>query len=290
MSNFINKNINNQIVVKTVKIYFRKDNARAQKWEKQVAAWLRENHPKVKIVSEKPEALIVLGGDGTILEAVHAYEKDNPIILGLNLGHVGFLAAVREEKDFLTGLDNFFRGNYELTERMRVRAVVVRNGKTVAETSALNEIVAKHLFGVVNLEVNINDHPFQFVHGDGVMVSTSTGSTAYNLSAHGPIVMPNIKCLILKELLDHDIPTPSVVIKHDHKISIKIDSFREQGKFTLAGSSEKADVVLIADGQSFVTLRPGDLITITKDDKLIPFVELEANYFLKSLQEKFAFK
>lgn len=276
--------------VKNVKIYFRKDNNQAQKWQKQIVDWLKENYSKVKVVNERPDVVIVLGGDGTILEAVHAHEKDNPIILGLNLGHVGFLAAVREEKDFLSGLANFFQGNFSLTERMRVRAFVKRDGKNIFETSALNEIVAKHLFGVVNLEIGINDHPFQFVHGDGVMVSTSTGSTAYNLSAHGPIVMPSIRCLILKELLDHDIPTPSVVIKHDHKISIKIDSFREQGKFSLANSDEKADVVLIADGQSFFILRPGDLITILRDERLVPFVELEPNYFLKSLQEKFAFK
>ena len=292
--------------IKKVKIYFRGDNGKAVQWQEKIKNWLKKNYPEIKIDSPKqsqPQVVIVLGGDGTILEAVRLHDQNNPIFFGLNLGHVGFLAAVRGEKDFLTGLEKLLKGDYEVIEKMQLSAEVARNGKVIFQTYALNEAVVKHLFGVVNLEVSINDHLFQTVHGDGVMVSTATGSTAYNLSAHGPIVMPNIKCLILKELLDHDIPTPSVVIKHDNKVSIKIISFREQGKFMLTnpstGSSteahskslgQAADVVLIADGSKIFPLKAGDEVVICKHSELVRFAELEKNYFLKSLQEKFSFK
>ena len=143
---------------------------------------------------------------------------------------------------------------------------------------------------MVELEVTVQGYPIQYVHGTGVLIATATGSTAYNLSAHGPIVMPDIECLIITELLDHNIPTPSVVIKPDQEIVIRVLDFRKQGNLSLAKTNEKIDVVLSADGNHLFPLEPGDKIFIHRSPNLVKFAEFEKNYFFKSLQEKFAFK
>ena len=123
------------------------------------------------------------------------------------------------------------------------------------------------------------------------MVATATGSTAYNLSAHGPIVMPDIKCMVLTEIMDHNIPTPSIVIKRDREVEIKVLEFRRRGLLKIAKSGEPADVLITADGGERLTaLQKGDLIKIQRSPGLIKFAELERAYFFKSLREKFGFR
>lgn len=225
-----------------------------------------------------------------MLEAARKYQKIGAVILGLNLGHVGFLASVRKAQDFLPALTKFFKGQYKITERLMIAAEVKRRGRIVFATEALNEIVIKNLLGMVELQTKVAGHPVQEVRGTGVLIATATGSTAYNLSAHGPIIMPDIKCLIITELLDHSIPTPSVVVKYHHPIKVKVRHFRKSGLISLSKTKQKIDVLLIADGETVFPLEKGDEIAIQSSPRLIKFAELEKHYFFKSLQEKFGFK
>ncbi len=225
-----------------------------------------------------------------MLEAARKYQKIGAIILGLNLGQVGFLASVRKTQDFLPSLTNFFKGKYKITERMMITAEVRRKGRIVFSTEALNEIVIKNPLGMVELQTKVAGHPVQEVRGTGVLVATATGSTAYNLSSHGPIIMPDIKCLVITELLDHSIPTPSVVVKYHYPIKIKIAHYRKNGLISLSKTNQKIDVLLIGDGESIFPLEKGDEILIQSSLNLIKFAELEKHYFFKSLQEKFGFK
>ena len=96
----------------TVSFLYRSDNKVALVWEKKIDQWLKKKYPKVKITNKNGKVVIVLGGDGTILEAARKYQNHGSKILGLNLGQVGFLASVREEKNFLAGLGKFFQGKY----------------------------------------------------------------------------------------------------------------------------------------------------------------------------------
>lgn len=280
----MNKEINR------ISFFYRADNPPASSWEKKIKAWLKRKYPAIRLVKNNPQALIVLGGDGTILEAARKYMKINPIIFGLNLGHVGFLASARKPKKFLPSLDNFLKGNYWIVNRMMMNAAVYRKGKQIFATSSLNDVAIQNPLGMVEIEASIEDHPFQYIHGTGALISTATGSTAYNLSAHGPIVMPDLNCFILTELLDHNIPTPSLVIKQDKKISLKIISFRKRGLLSIANTHEKVDVILAADSENIFPLEEGDVVNISRSPRLVRFGEIEKNYFLKSLQEKFAFK
>lgn len=271
----------------------------AEKLKKKLTEWLKKHYPKIQLLKENslpktkklsPDLLIVLGGDGTIIEAAQKYQRFNPLIFGLNLGHVGFLASVRDRKNFISGLRKVIRQKFHTFPRLMIKAVLMRRGKNIFSTYAMNDITIQSLFGMVDLRVSIASHPIQFIHGNGVLVSTATGSTAYNLSAHGPIVMPDIKCMILTELMDHGIPTPSMVVKRTQTITIEIENFRKKDRFLIRESGDMADVILAADIERVVALKKGDKIIIKKSDRFARFVELEKNYFFKSLQEKFTFR
>lgn len=285
-------------VLSTFHIFYHPDNKRAISWAIRINIFIKKQFPHLKSNSKKPDVVIVLGGDGTILEAARKYHELGSVILGLNLGNVGFLASVREEKDFLIALNDFLDGKFGIVERMMLSAQVQRKGKIVFTAEALNEIVVKNPLGMVELQARIAGHPVKDIKGTGILVATATGSTAYNLSAHGPIVMPDIKCFIVTELLDHSIPSPSLVVKYSNTINIEVVSFRERGLISLSktlrlGSGQagkKIDVLLVADGESVFPLQEKDEVIIKSSPHLVKFAELEKNYFFKSLQEKFGFK
>ena len=275
--------------IKTFHVFYRPGNKRALVWAKKINALIKKSFPRLKENLKKPDIVIVLGGDGTILEAARKYHELGSIILGLNLGYVGFLASVRDEKGFIKALNDFFSGKYGIIERMMLSAQVVRKGKTVFSAEALNEVVIKNPLGMVELQAKISGHPVKHIRGTGLLVSTATGSTAYNLSAHGPIIMPDIKCIIITELLDHSIPSPSVVVKYNNEVIVKIVSYRKTGVLSLTKNKQKVDVLMMADGESIFPLEEKDEINIKSSPHLVKFAELEKNYFFKSLQEKFGF-
>lgn len=275
--------------IKSIGIYFRPDSLIAKTWAKKIEHFLEKKYPKIKLNQKKPDVLIVLGGDGTILEAVRICQKTNSVILGLNLGTTGFLSSVRKSTNFLSSLDRLLKGDYSLTEHILLNTTIHRKGKTVFNTTALNEIAVINPLGIVEIEVIVNDYSFQSVRGTGMIIATSTGSTAYNLSAHGPAVMPDLKALILTKLLDHNIPTPSVVLKDDRKIVLKILHFRKRGLLRTVDSQKTVDVMLVADGEIIYPLIEGDKIHVDRFRRQIKFVRFETNYFIKSLREKFFF-
>ena len=275
--------------IQTIRFFLREDNELAISWRDKIRDLLRADYPEIQEVQKKPDLILALGGDGTILEAARRFHHEQTAIFGLNLGTVGFLASVREPEDFLDGVKTLFNGEYSTHDRMMLEAEIFRNGTSLFKASAMNDVVIQNLLGMVELKVSVEGHPFQTIRGSGVLISTATGSTAYNLSAHGPVLMPDIKGMIITELLDHNIPTPSLVIKHDRKITIKVVSFRERGVLTLTESGKPVDVLLLADTETTYPLNEGDEIVISKSPYLITFAEIEKSYFFKSLSQKFAF-
>lgn len=271
-------------------LFYREDNRRAVNCAKKIKTWLDSKNISTTEEVLSAEVIIVLGGDGTILEAARIVKQKNAIIIGLNLGNVGFLASVREEKYFFIALEKFFNGDYKAVKRTTLLTEVIRNGKKVFSASAVNEVLVHNLLGVVELEVGIGGYGIQSVRGSGILVSTATGSTAYNLSAHGPIISPDIQCLVITELLDHGLPTPSIVIKPEHSVEIIVGDFREHHLLASQNGRESIDVLLQADGDTTFPLRKKDKITISGSPQLVTFAELEDNYFFKSLREKFSFR
>ncbi|MDP2668302.1 MAG: NAD(+)/NADH kinase [bacterium] len=278
-------------MIKRASIYWWHDNPKAARWAGKIDAWLKKKYPKIKLDEKNPQVLIVLGGDGTILDAAQRFRKGSPLIIGLNLGFVGFLASVREPKNFFKALDKFLEGHFKVAERMMIGVEVFRKRKSIFISHAINEVVLQNLLGLVEIEVNIDGHSVQYVRGTGIMAATATGSTAYNLSAHGPIVMPDIKCMILTEIMDHNIPTPSIVVKRDREINLKVVNFRKRGLLRISATDKPVDVILSVDGsENIFPLEVGDVIKIRRSPGLIKFAELESAYFFKSLREQFAFR
>src|SRR3989338_6276929 len=268
---------------KKISFYYRTDVEKTVKCQRKIEIWITKNSPKTRILpantvpknkKNAPQLLVVLGGDGTILEAAQRFQPWNPLILGLNLGHVGFLASVREEKNFIRGVAHVFHKKYRAVPHMLIRASLFRRGKKIFSSDALNDIAVQNLWGLVDIEVLVDGHPTQYIHGNGVLISTATGSTAYNLSAHGPIVIPDIKCMIITELLDHNIPTQSLVIKWNRTIKIKVLNFRKKDTFSISQSGQSADAILACDCATITPLEPSDEIIITKSRREFNFAEL----------------
>jgi NAD+ kinase len=272
-----------------INFFYRKENKAALYWAGKIRNHISGKYPRVSFVIKNPDVLMVLGGDGAILEAVRRYHHgSNPMIFGFNLGNVGFLASVRESKNFIKSIDQFLNGRFSISERIILNAEVLREDRKVFSGEVLKEIVAQSILGMVDLEVLVGNTGIRKIRGSGVIVATATGSTAYNLSAHGPIVMPNIKCLIITEVMDHNIPTPSIVVKYNEEVTIKINGFRQKGILSIYKSKKKVDVILMADGDKVFPLQKRDIIKIKSSDHLARFVEVEPNYFFKSLKDKFS--
>lgn len=276
-------------MIRSVQIFFRPDNEEAEAWAKDVRQWLADRYPKVKQTA-KPDLVIALGGDGTILEAARKYQKTDAAILGLNIGTIGFLAAASTPSEFLPTLQKALENKFTVMERNMVEAKVMRTGKVVYQANALNDIAITSPINIVNLQILIDDHSYQFIRGSGVLISTATGSTAYNLSAAGPIVMPGLKCLVLTELLDHNLPTPSLVVEPSRTIRVVVEDFRSQKLLRLNNSSQAADVVIAADGSDVFPLEKSDEVIVQQSAKHSRFVVTNKNHFFTSLQDKFALK
>jgi NAD+ kinase len=279
-------------ILNKICFYSRPDNDEAKKWQLKIESWLTDKYPRIKIAKDEDEteAVIVLGGDGTIMEAVRRYAKQDVVILGLNLGQLGFLSSIDSPDDFIPMLDRFLRGDYKTISGLTIKGDVIREGKTIFSADAFNEIVIQSPLGMVEIGVDIGGEEIQKIRGSGVLVSTPFGSTAYNLSAHGPVVVPGIPCLILTELFDHSLPTPSVVVPADEVIDLVVKDFRERKLLKVTASDEYADVLFIADGIALFVLKQGDKIQITHAQSAFRLAELQPNHFFRSLHNKFEFK
>ncbi len=273
--------------IKKLAFFHRGTDPRAAHWEKKITTWLKKNFPRVIIARKKPDAVIVLGGDGTILEA--ARHDQRPIIFGLNLGRVGFLASAREPSDFLRALQKFLKGEYKPVPHMMLAAEVFRKNKKIFSASTLNDFAIENPIGMVELAVKIENETVQNIHGTGVLIASPTGSTAFNLSAHGPIIVPDIRAIIISEILDHSIPTPSMIVKPDTRITVEVVGFRKRG-LLMTKDYKEAEVLLISDGEIAFPIQVGDEVRLTRSPKLVTFAEVEKNYFFKSLKEKFYFR
>ncbi|MDD6189660.1 MAG: NAD(+)/NADH kinase [Clostridiales bacterium] len=215
-----------------------------------------ENFKYPELISRDPEAdagdsdmLICMGGDGTILSCSKLAAKAGIPVLGINYGHKGFIAAL--EPDEMELLDGILNGSFETEDRMMISARVIRNGETVFSDFGLNETVIKSAAShPVRVTVFGDGVEITAFSGDGIIIATPTGSTAYSMSAGGPIVEPNAENLILTPICAHALNAKTVVLKGSRKVNVEL------------GSS--VDAVLSVDGNCPFAVYPGDEIEITK--------------------------
>lgn len=280
--------------IKSIGIYFRDSVSEAEQINARLEKLIKTNGltliTKEQIQNSKPDLVLVLGGDGSILEAVQKFVSFDPLFLGLNLGNVGFLAGIRGKNDFETGLAKVISGEAKIKTKNLLASSILRDQQTIDNQLVLNEIVVQSLLGIVSIDVLLDSQKIFSIFGSGVMISTATGSTAFNLSAHGPILTPEVDGIIITKLLEHNIPTPSIITSGKEQITMIIKDFRKTDRIYLKEDNEPVDVVMSLDGQSITRMLPGDKIAVSKAGKPARFIELESNYFIRSLQEKFNLK
>ncbi|MHC4838502.1 MAG: NAD(+)/NADH kinase [Planctomycetota bacterium] len=172
-------------------------------------------------IASRPDLVIVLGGDGALLAASHRLGQRRVPVMGVNLGKVGFLAAVAPER-LATVMDLLFAGKVRTEDRAMMRFRVRRDGEVVLDSHVLNEIVISRSAkrSMIQLDLIDERRPVASFSGDGVIVSTATGSTAYNLSAGGPILAPSLEALVVQPLAPYALGIRSLVLRNDRQFKI----------------------------------------------------------------------
>ena len=225
------------------------------------------------------ECLISLGGDGTFLRAARYCFKRGIPLLGINVGNLGFLAEV-SLNDFRNAIDKLLAGNYKIEERMLLELELSRNGKIIKDKDlafiALNEFtINRNLMSkIIDLEILINDFKFINFRADGLIIATPTGSTAYSLSAGGPIVEPKNQVIILTPLCAHNLFTRSMVLNTENKIEIQIKTKNDNDCLSIDGIKQK------------INIKSGDILKIKKSKLKLNLVTFDNNAFFKSFKEK----
>lgn len=217
------------------------------------------------------DLLITFGGDGTIVRAIRIVAQARVPLLGVNMGRLGFLAEV-DPADIEKALPALLEKQYTVEERMMLRAELFRKGEMIASADAINDVVMARgrVSRTVRIAVDVDGHHVFSPTCDGIIVSTPTGSTAYCLSAGGPIVAPDLHCLTMVPIAAH------LGIAH----ALVVPAHRCLGLELLKGS----EAALTVDGQLDVPLEPGDRLCCSASENVARFVRLSQNgYFYETV-------
>lgn len=224
-------------------------------------------------VPEDCEMVLVFGGDGTLLGVARGMTQSIPI-LGINMGRLGFLAQ-SEQTDIDDMVHRVVHREYDIEQRIMLEATVMRNGQVVSRLNGLNDAgIAKASFArMVTLEIFVDDMYVDAYSGDGVIVSTPTGSTAYSLSCGGPIVSPHLSVMLITPICPHTLVARPIVIDGNQEIQI-------------VPHVNHDDISLTMDGQVGVRLIPGDIVRIRKSDVVASLVKWRDHQFFSLLRTK----
>ncbi|MDD2981316.1 MAG: NAD(+)/NADH kinase [Hespellia sp.] len=233
-----------------------------------------EGHIIPETVPEEMDYIIVLGGDGTLIRAARELHDYNVPLLGVNLGTLGYLAEL-EIADLEDGLLKVMHQQVNIETRMMLKATL-SDGR---EGIALNDIVVSREGGlrVIHFRICVNGMQLNRYQADGIIISTPTGSTGYNLSAGGPIVEPTAFMIVITPICSHALNTSSIVLSSEDVIEIEIEDSQH-------GIEERAAVSL--DGGHFSTLITGNRVKIECAKKTTKLVKLSKESFLKTMHMK----
>jgi NAD+ kinase len=219
---------------------------------------------------------IVLGGDGSILRAAEVLREKPAPILGVNLGHVGFMAEA-EKDEINQALDSVMSGKFKVRERTTLNVSVKQGNKEIFKTWALNEVAVEKNARERMIEVvlEVEKRPLSSFGCDGVLVSTATGSTAYAFSAGGPIVWPNVDAFVVVPISAHALFARPFVIDNDSSVAIEI-------------LQRSAGGVISCDGRRTFELEPGARVEISRGSQSVDMVTLSDEPFADRLVRKFS--
>ncbi|MCI8408105.1 MAG: NAD(+)/NADH kinase [Lachnospiraceae bacterium] len=229
-------------------------------------------------IPKDTQCVIVLGGDGTILQAANDLAATRLPILGVNLGNLGFLADI-EENRLIPAMDKLIANQFVMEERMLLEGSYQdESGKEIKQL-ALNDIVINkgHYYHLVCVKVYINGKLLDFYIADGVVISSPTGSTGYNLSAGGPVMLPTMEGIIITPICPHSLNNRSLVVSAKDEVVVEIGNVKEE---------KKDEGILIIDGMIQRTMYTGESISIQKAEKNTRFIKLNGANFLEIFHNK----
>jgi len=239
-----------------------------------------EKHLKHDHELDTIDFAIVLGGDGTIIHSARRLAQHGLPILGINIGSLGFLNQI-EQHEWKESLSQVLEGKYDIQDRMMLETITYNSveGTSSQGSFALNDVVISRmaLSRMVGFSVFVNDEFVSHYSSDGVIISTPTGSTAYNLSAGGPILAPNGDTLVLTPICPHSLAARSIVLSSGDVIRITFEHNRRLWE---------NDLMMTVDGQEGVKLTGDTEIIVKKADLKTKLLKLEGHNFYKVLRHK----
>lgn len=256
--------------MKRVGIYAKRNHPDVARLAKEAAEWLAERKIDVYLEEELAasmeqsggypggaipalvDLIVVLGGDGTLISVARQIGDLRIPILGVNLGSLGFLTEITLS-EFFPVLQDVLNGKFKLSHRIMLEAVVRREGKPVGRFRVLNDVVINKgaLARILDMKASVNDDYLTTFRADGLIISTPTGSTAYNLAAGGPIVYPGLQCLLISPICPHMLTNRPIIVSDGATVKIEVNFEDEEVMFT-------------ADGQVGMKLQGGDIVEVRK--------------------------
>lgn len=216
---------------------------------------------------------ITVGGDGTIIHAAKYAARFDKLLIGVNVGRLGFAADI--EIDGISELTRILDGDYSVEERVLFDVEVIKNGVSKSYLAVNDAVIARgQLSKIIDLQVTLDDEEIAKYRADGLLFSTPTGSTAYSLSAGGPIIAPQLDCILMTPVCPHSLFSRSVIFDGNSvlTVSVKIPS--------------ECCCVLTIDGEKNIDILADDIVKIKKSDLKLKFVSINKRNFYRKLNEK----
>jgi NAD+ kinase len=232
-----------------------------------------------KSLAKKVDFIIVFGGDGTYLSAARLMQDVSLPILGVNMGTLGFLTEVRKEEAIDVVNRIFTTGKFSISERRMLEVSLIRKNKTVLKSLVVNDAVVSKgaIARIIGVKINVDGEWANTVRADGMIISTPTGSTAYSLAAGGPIVMPQLGCMLLTPICAHGLTQRPLLLPDTVTVDLMIEHM-------------PGHVFLTLDGQEAIDLKDGDLIRVSRFKKHgIKLVNAPNRNYFSLLRDKLNF-
>ena len=231
-------------------------------------------YAEIEDAFKNADMAVVLGGDGTLIRASkYAIKYDVPI-LGYNIGNLGFLVELEKgEKDELSKI---FTDEYEIENRIMLHVSVSRNGEEIFKSTALNDVAVSRgvISKMTHLKLSVDNKYVSDYYADGIVIATPTGSTAYSLSAGGPVVAPNLDVMIITPICAHTVTSRPMVISDKSTVDISVDIYHSE------------DVVVMCDGERGIELKSSDVVTVTKEERCAKLIRFGKRSFFDVLHQK----
>ena len=226
----------------------------------------------ITLQASDADMVVTFGGDGTILKTARAVAEYEVPIIAVNMGDMGFMAEL--EPNEIDGIRRVMNGDYKIVSRIMLDVSLSRDGETIFEDFALNDIVIKGINKVITLELFGDDNAIASFTGDGAVIATPTGSTAYSMSAGGPIVEPDASNIIITPICPHVLTAKSFVLAPERVVRVVL------------GGRKVNTTVMTVDGQDITSFKEGDELVVKVSKRQARFISLSNRSFYKKVYEK----